>query len=127
MIDLADEVNGKYVVGNYQIGLNLYNNMKPIYENYNVYSKLMEKNEEVLYLEYEDKIPGMRHFLDNTVFEGSQYTVAPIYEVKRNFQTFGQIKKMSLYRVALKRDVVKANRDDYMQREKLYYQKKNNF
>lgn len=124
MIELADKVNDKYVVGNYQIGFTLYNTMKPIYENYNVYAKIMEKNNDVLYLDYDDKIPGMRNFLDNTVFMDSQYTAEPIYEVKRTFQTFGQAKNMSLYKVALKKDVIKAYRDDYMQKERAYNQEK---
>lgn len=124
MIELADKVNGKYVVGNYQIGFTLYNNMKPIYENYNVYSTIMKRNKDVLYLDYEDKVPGIRKFLDYTIFKDSKYTAVPIYEVKRGFQTFGQVKNMSLYKVALKRDVVKAYRDDYMQREKAYNQKR---
>ena len=61
MKELAQIVDGKYVVGSYQVGYGLYNNMLPVVTTPDEIVKMMEGDEEILLLDYEDKHAGMRN------------------------------------------------------------------
>ncbi len=120
MIELGNLANGDYVLGEYENGFTLYNSIKPVLNTYEELKAYMENNNSLFYFDYyDDNDPGMRQFFDKIVFEGSEYTVIPVKEFKREFQTFGLKRSMALYQVVSKRDAL-AYYKASMDREKAY-------
>lgn len=107
MKELAQIVDGKYVVGSYQVGYGLYNNMLPVVTTPDEIVKMMEGDEEILLLDYEDKHAGMRNYFDNYLFLDSEYTAYPIWHIQRKFQSFGQKRNMCIYKIKKKDEVIK--------------------
>lgn len=107
MKELAQIVDGKYVIGSYQVGYVLYNDMLPVVATPNEIVNMMEGDEDILLLDYEDKDIGMRNYFDNYIFKNSEYTAYPIWHIQRKFQTFGQKRNMCLYKIKKKEEVIK--------------------
>lgn len=107
MIELGKIVGNKYVLGEYENGFTLYNDMRPVLDKYENLREHMEENKDLYYFDYDDNYDsGMRRFFDNVVFEGSEYTVIPIKRFDRDYQTFGKKRKMALYKVVPKHEAV---------------------
>ncbi len=111
MIELAQVVDGKYVIGSYQVGYGLYNDMLPVVTSPNEIVQMMEGDNEILLLDYEDRDTGMRNYLDNYIFSNSEYTAYPIWHIQRKFQTFGQKRNMCIYKIKKKNEVIKEYQD----------------
>lgn len=60
---------------------------------------LMESNENILLIDYECDSEGMKNYFDNYIFSDSNNTLEPIYLIKRNFMTFGQMRNFCLYKI----------------------------
>lgn len=105
MIELGEFVDDSFVLGEYENGFTLYNDIKPVLNTYDQLKSYLEENDKLYYFDYYDDFnKGMRHFFDNVLFSESDYTVIPIMEFKREFQTFGLKRSMALYEVVLKED-----------------------
>lgn len=105
MIALKKDVGDNIVLGEYENGFTLYNNIKPVLNTYDQLKKYMEKNNKLLYFDYFDEFDsGMRYFFNNTLFEDSKYTVLPIKVYSREYQTYGVKKRLALYNVVTKEE-----------------------
>jgi hypothetical protein len=105
MIELQKDAGDNYVLGEYENGFTLYNNIKPVLNTYDQLKKFMESNTDLLYFDYYDEFDsGMRNFFDNTLFEDSNYTILPIKVYPREFQTYGIKKKLALYHIVTKKE-----------------------
>ncbi len=86
--------------GGYQLSYCLYNQMKYIMVNDMAdIQHLMESNENILLIDYECDSEGMKNYFDNYIFSDSNNTLEPIYLIKRNFMTFGQMRNFCLYKI----------------------------
>lgn len=103
MMELKKDAGDNYVLGEYENGFTLYNNIQPVLNSYEQLKKYMDKNNNLLYFDYYDNYdPGMRAFFDNLLFEKSEFTVIPVKVYTREFQVGGVKRKMALYRVVTK-------------------------
>lgn len=115
MIELGKIADGQYVLEPYEQGITLYNNIKPVVNEYPVLRKYLEENKNLYYYDYYDNYPGMRNFLDNTLFKGSEYTAVPVYRFRSQMQAFGQKRSTALYKVIKKSDAVAMYKKEYTQ------------
>lgn len=112
MINLSKIINDKYVVGSYQIGFTLYNDMRPVIATPDQIVKIMESDRDVLLIDYEDNSEGMRSYFDDYIFANSEYTAYPIWIIERNYQSFGHTRNMCVYKIKLKKEVIQEYRDN---------------
>lgn len=100
MIDLGKVADDSYILGEYENGFTLYNNIKPVLNTYDKIGDFMEKDDVEYYFDYyfNPSNEGDRNYLDNIVFKNSDYTVVPIHVFERGFKTFGTSRKVALYK-----------------------------
>ncbi|GAA0083780.1 hypothetical protein UT300007_02190 [Clostridium sp. CTA-7] len=100
MVELGKVAKDNYVLGEYENGFALYNDIKPVLNTYSKIGEFIEEDGVEYYFDYyfNPSIEGEKNFIDNVVFQNSEYTVYPIKVFERNFTTFGVSRSMALYK-----------------------------
>ena len=112
MICKLSLANDKYVVGAYVSGFTLYNDIKPVTVLLEEVAYYMQDDPNLLYLDYEDKSPGMRSYYDDIVFAGKDISAYPVYCGSRNFQTFGVKRGFTLFETKPKFEIVQIWKEE---------------
>lgn len=111
-IEFGKVANDKYVVGAYVSGFTLYNDIKPVTVLLEEVAYYMQDDPNLLYLDYEDKSPGMRSYYDDIVFAGKDISAYPVYCGSRNFQTFGVKRGFTLFETKPKFEIVQIWKEE---------------
>lgn len=134
MISLSHDydMDGKYVIGDYVMGLTLYNDLRYVTDSHLNYAERLIENSDLLMLQYATDSKGMREYLDNTIFSSySAYTAKQVKTIPGTLQVHGTTRDFALYR-AERREVVmkelqeKENRAILSLQEELANLEKNN-
>lgn len=101
---IGQVVGDNYCLGFVSPGWTLYNDIKPIHNDYLSTVEMVELNPTKYYfLDYTAMGDGaMRNYFDNIVFRGSAYTVRQILSIKRDFQAFGTARRLGIYEISVK-------------------------
>lgn len=103
MIDLKDIVGDDYVVGEYQNGFLLYNDMKSVpLETYEKRKQFLEKHPESWYFDYYFTHESRERYFNTIPLKDSKYTGVPMYTFQRKTQSLGDKRAVSLYKIKLK-------------------------
>jgi len=114
MIQLGNIAENNYVLGEYENGFTLYNDIVPVLDTYENLKQYMEEDTSLLYFDYSDKYDSsQRYFFDDTLFADSDYTVTLMAQFPRAYQTFGKKRDMALYRIVLKHEAVELYRANF--------------
>jgi hypothetical protein len=109
-------LDGKYIIGDYVIGCTLYNDIKPVTDNYKNYEAQLVSNPNLLFLHYSQYKKGMRSYLDNKIFsKWDDYSARQIVTIKGTFKAFGEKVDWALYKADKKSIIVNENRMYYAQ------------
>ncbi len=102
MVDLAEQVDDKYVLGGgFQLGFTLYNNMKPIVNVGEEEMKASEILDDAVHFDYDNSNNELISYFNEHFYSksnGNQFFV-PIYDIKRGFKTFGYSRDFYLYKI----------------------------
>ena len=99
MIAMAEQVDGKYVMGGgFQLGYTLYNDMIPIvHKPEQIMRYAMTSAKDSLVLEFEKNTRDMEEYFNTTFYADSSWRLEPVHIIARSFQTFGDTRNMALY------------------------------
>lgn len=112
MIEMADYVDGQYVLGGgFQLGYTLYNNMLPIVTSPKETMKQADLDEGTMIFEYSNEKGEMDNHFDKTYFRKSKKRFKPDYLVKRKYRAFGKIHNMCINRVCTPAEYARFLRD----------------
>ena len=101
MIAMADEVDGKYVFGGgFPLGFTLYNNMRPIVHYPETIVQYAGRSEDALLLEYTNENFELSSYFESVYYPYATVRFIPYHTIRRDFQTFGDARNMTLYRFA---------------------------
>lgn len=112
MKSLSEEyhLDGQYILGDYAIGITLYNDIKPVLEHYTNYQYRMVETPGLMMHHYAIDSQGMREYMDYTIFSSlSEYAPKEVYIVPGTFQTYGQARDFALYIAAPRAEIVMDN------------------
>jgi len=112
MISLSEEhdLDGKYVIGDFVIGITLYNDLKPVMQPHTSYSARMIDNPELI-LHHYDNLP---EYLDTEIFGPiSMYTADKIASVPGTLQINGETRNFALYKASLRGEVFRREKEHY--------------
>lgn len=115
MISLSEDydLDGKYVTGDYVMGVTLYNDMKPLVESHTMYADHLIAHPELQMFLYAADA-GMRDYLDNTIFSLlSVYTAKQIETVPGTIQINGKTRNFGLYTAAPREEVVRETKQAF--------------
>lgn len=110
MISLSDDydLDGKYVIGDYVMGLTLYNDLRYVTDSHLNYAERLIENSDLLMIQYATDSQGMREYFDNTIFSPySAYTAKQVKTIPGTLQVHGKIKDFALYKAERREVVVK--------------------
>ena len=106
-------LDNKYVIGDCAMGITLYNDLKPIYDQHTNYGSRMISNPELVLFHYAVDSKGMRDYLDTTIFsQWSEYTAKQVQTIPGTFQAFGKCRDFALYEAAPRKDVISEWRNE---------------
>ena len=112
MKSLSEEyhLDGRYILGDFAMGITLYNDIKPVLEHYTNYQYRMIDNPDVMMHHYAIDSKGMREYMDNEVFSPlSEYALKEEIVLPGTLQVYGQTRDFALYGVAPRAEVVADN------------------
>lgn len=102
MLDLAEQVDDKYVLGGgFQLGFTLYNDMKPVVNVGEEVMKAAKLLDDAIYFDYDNSSNELLSYFNEYFYSksnGNQFFV-PVYDIKRGFKTFGYSRDFCLYKV----------------------------
>lgn len=117
MISLSKDydLDGAYVIGDYVMGITLYNDLKPVMDHYSNYASRMIENPDLRLFHYTSDSAGMRSYMDNTIFSPmSAYTAFQTGTIPGTLQVHGEIRDFALYQARQRNEVVNELNDVFI-------------
>ncbi len=108
------DLDGRYVISDFAMGITLYNDLKPIYDHHENYGARMISNPDLLLCHYATSVGGMRSYIDKTIFHPwSAYSAREIEIIPGTFQTFGETRDFALYEAAPRSKILAEEREEF--------------
>lgn len=116
MVSLSEEhgLDGKYVVGDFSMGITLYNDLKPVMEHYSNYGSRITENPDMFLFHYATDSSDFRSYLDTVLFDPlSDYAGNQVAVIPGTLQVYGVTRDFALYKAKPRADVVREERQKY--------------
>jgi hypothetical protein len=99
MLELASLANDEFVLGEYENGFSLYNRIKPVLQTKEKIREYAMSGKAHLFFDYDFEKSELVSYFYHNVFKGCDVNISKVREFRREFQTFGLKRNVTLYRI----------------------------